>query len=85
MEKVLNQLPQDQQVKAERILEINPDHAVMATMKAAFDKGDAGKDMVTTYSNLLYNQALLISGLTVDDPIKFGEDICKVMTSQVLS
>ncbi|MGF6375483.1 molecular chaperone HtpG [Clostridiales Family XIII bacterium PM5-7] len=80
MEKVLNAMPMDQQVKAERILEINPEHDMMNTIKDAFSAGADGKEMVKTYANLLYNQALLISGLTVDDPIQFSEDICKVIT-----
>lgn len=82
MEKVLSQLPENQNVKAERILEINPEHDVLSTIKNAFDKGDDGKEMVKVYSNLLYNQALLISGLSIDDPVKFGEDICKVITEK---
>lgn len=80
MEKVLNAMPTDQMVKADRILEINPDHAVMTTLRDTFAMGDAGKDMVKTYANLLYSQAVLISGLTVDDPVALGEDICKVIT-----
>ncbi|WP_425754911.1 molecular chaperone HtpG [Ihubacter sp. rT4E-8] len=80
MEKVLNAMPTDQMVKADRILEINPDHAVMTTLRDTFAMGDEGKDMVKTYANLLYSQAVLISGLTVDDPVALGEDICKVIT-----
>lgn len=80
MEKVLNAMPTDQMVKADRILEINPDHAVMTTLKDTFAMGEEGKDMVKTYANLLYSQAVLISGLTVDDPVALGEDICKVIT-----
>lgn len=80
MEKVLNAMPTDQMVKADRILEINPDHAVMTTLRDTFAMGDEGKDMVKTYANLLYSQAILISGLTVDDPVALGEDICKVIT-----
>lgn len=80
MEKTLNAMPTDQMVKADRILEINPDHAVMATLRDTFSMGDEGKDMVRTYANLLYSQAVLISGLTVDDPVALGEDICKVIT-----
>ncbi len=80
MEKVLNAMPTDQMVKADRILEINPDHAVMTTLRDTFAIGDEGKDMVKTYANLLYSQAVLISGLTVDDPVALGEDICKVIT-----
>lgn len=80
MEKVLNAMPTDQMVKADRILEINPDHAVMTTLKDTFAMGEEGRDMVKTYANLLYSQAVLISGLTVDDPVALGEDICKVIT-----
>lgn len=79
MEKVLNAMPTDQQVKAERILEINPDHEVMTTLQEAYAAGDEGKEKVKTYANLLYNQSLLICGLTVDDPVKFSEDICKLI------
>ena len=80
MEKVLNAMPTDQNVKAERILEINPNHPVMETLKETYAKGDDGKDLVATYANLLYSQAVLISGLTVEDPMKLGEDICKLIT-----
>ena len=79
MEKVLNAMPTDQQVKAERILEINPDHEVMTTLQEAYAAGDEGKEKVKTYASLLYNQSLLICGLTVDDPVKFSEDICKLI------
>ncbi|MEY8295793.1 molecular chaperone HtpG [Emergencia timonensis] len=79
MEKVLNAMPMDQQVKAERILEINPDHEVMKTLQEAYAAGEDGKEKVKTYASLLYNQSLLICGLTVDDPVKFSEDICKLI------
>lgn len=80
MEKVLNAMPTDQMVKANRILEINPNHPVMKTLQNTYAMGEEGKDMVKTYANLLYSQALLISGLTVENPIQLGEDICKVIT-----
>ncbi len=79
MEKVLNAMPMDQQVKAERILEINPDHEVMKTLQEAYAAGEDGKEKVKTSASLLYNQSLLICGLTVDDPVKFSEDICKLI------
>ncbi len=79
MEKVLNAMPTDQQIKAERILEINPDHEVMKTLQEAYAAGEEGKDKIKTYASLLYNQSLLICGLTVDDPVKFSEDICKLI------
>ena len=80
MEKVLNAMPQDQHIKAERILELNPDHPVMEALKNAFSQGEEGKAAVKTYAGLLYNQAVLISGLTVDDPVAFAKDICSLIT-----
>ena len=61
---------------------MNPDHAVMKKLQETFAKGDGaeGKDLTATYARLLYDQALLISGLTIDDPAKLGEDICRVIT-----
>ena len=76
MEKVLNQMPNNQHVEAEKVLEINTEHDVYESLKAAFD---ADKEKFTLYTNLLYNQALLIEGLPVKDPVEFTNDICKVM------
>lgn len=84
MEKVINALPTDQQIKAERILEINPDHDVMKKMQESFasenETENASHDLTATYARLLYDQAVLISGLTVDDPVQLGSDICKIIT-----
>ena len=82
MEKVLNAMPQDQHIRAERILELNPDHPVMETLRSAFSAGEEKKDMVKTYADLLYNQALLISGLTVEDPATFAKEICSLIAAQ---
>lgn len=79
MEKVINAMPTDQQIKAEKVFELNPNHQVMTALKAAFADGDVGKEKVKTYTNLLYNQALLISGLPIDNPVKFGEEICSLI------
>ncbi|MBL5768366.1 molecular chaperone HtpG [Heyndrickxia sporothermodurans] len=76
MEKVLNAMPNNQQVKADKVLEINVNHEVFASLKAAFEQD---KDKVKLFTNLLYNQALLIEGLPINDPVEFTNDICKVM------
>ena len=73
-------MPQDQQIRAERILELNPEHPVMEALKNAFAQGDSGKDTVKTYADLLYNQAVLISGLSVEDPVTFAKEICSLIT-----
>ncbi|TLS51540.1 molecular chaperone HtpG [Paenibacillus antri] len=77
MEKVLNAMPNGgQNVQAEKVLEINMNHPVYASLKAAHAND---KEKLNLYTNLLYNQALLIEGLPVQDPVAFTNDICKVM------
>ncbi|QKF35377.1 molecular chaperone HtpG [Bacillus velezensis] len=76
MEKVLNAMPDSQQVKAEKVLEINPNHEVFETLKSAHGQD---REKLALYTNLLYNQALLIEGLPIHDPVEFTNDICKVM------
>jgi molecular chaperone HtpG len=76
MEKILSAMPDNQNVKAEKILEINSNHEVFQSLKNAFEKD---KEKVTLYTNLLYNQALLIEGLPIQDPVEFTNDMCKVM------
>ncbi|WP_154663581.1 molecular chaperone HtpG [Neobacillus dielmonensis] len=76
MEKVLNMMPNNQNVKADKVLEINVHHDVFASLKAAFEND---KDKLTLYTHLLYNQALLIEGLPIEDPVDFTNDICKIM------
>ncbi|MED1780493.1 molecular chaperone HtpG [Brevibacillus fortis] len=76
MEKILNAMPNNSNVKADKVLEINVNHAVFQSLKGAFD---TDKEKVNLYTTLLYNQALLIEGLPIQDPVEFTNDICKVM------
>ncbi|REJ14383.1 MAG: molecular chaperone HtpG [Bacillaceae bacterium] len=78
MEKVLNAMPNSQNIKAEKVLEINTDHEVFQTLKAAYENDQEKLKLLT---NILYNQALLIEGLPVQDPVEFTNDICKIMVS----
>ncbi|QSO49399.1 molecular chaperone HtpG [Alicyclobacillus mengziensis] len=78
MEKVLRTMPNNQDVKAERVLELNIHHEVFESLKAAYEND---KDKLRLFTSLLYNQALLIEGLPIDDPVDFTNDICKVMVS----
>src|SRR5699024_4055448 len=71
MEKVLNAMPNNQKIKAYKVLEINIDHDVYHSLKAAYDKDEGTFKL---YTNLLYNQALLIEGLPVSDPVEFTND-----------
>ncbi len=76
MEKILSQMPDNPGVKADKILEINVNHHVFDTLKSAFE---SDKEKLKLYINLLYNQALLIEGLPIEDPVEFTNNICKLM------
>jgi molecular chaperone HtpG len=76
MEKILKSMPNNQDVKADKVLEINVNHAVFQSLKDAYEKD---KEKLNLYTNLLYSQALLIEGLPIQDPVEFTNDICKIM------
>ncbi|MED1854404.1 molecular chaperone HtpG [Brevibacillus borstelensis] len=76
MEKILNAMPNNPNVKADKVLEINVQHDVFQSLKDAYEKD---KEKLNLYTALLYNQALLIEGLPVEDPVEFTNDICKIM------
>jgi len=77
MEKTFKDLPGgDADVKAERILEINPTHDLFKALKSVYESGD--KD-VADYADILYNQALLVEGFPLEDPIEFSNKITKLM------
>ncbi len=77
MEKVLNSMPSDQKVKAQRVLEINPEHEIYGKLKALSDSGDSEK--LGKYAKLLYTQALLIEGMDIENPVEFSNLICELM------
>ncbi len=78
MEKVLAQMPEGNPygIKATRILEINPNHPIFNALQALYAKD---KSKVNDYADLLYNQALLIEGFEIEDPIEFSNKICSLM------
>ncbi|MBP2027551.1 molecular chaperone HtpG [Acetoanaerobium pronyense] len=77
MEKVLSAMPNGNEVKAERILEININHEIFKGIKEAFE---TDKEKVKIYARVLYNQALLIEGLTINDPVEYANDVFKLMS-----
>ena len=81
MEKVFAQQPNaENRIKASRVLEINTDHKIFTTMTDLYaSASDADKEKVKTYTDLLYNQALLIEGMPIDDPVAFANAICELM------
>ena len=79
MEKVLNSMPVDQKVQAERVLEINAKHPIFETLNAVYKED---QEAVKTYTKLLYDQALMIEGLPVEDPVAFSNAVCELMTKK---
>lgn len=77
MEKILNAMPNSQNIQADKVLEINANHEVFQSLKDAYKADD--KEKVNLYTSLLYNQALLIEGLPIQDPVQFTNDLCKIM------
>ena len=77
MEKVLNSMPTDEKVQAERVLEINAKHPIMEALKKQYE---TDKEKVRDYASILYNQALMIEGLPVEDPVAFSNAVCELMT-----
>ena len=74
MAKTLNAMPGvDQPVQAQTVLELNPEHPIYQKLKTLDDE-TLGK-----YSQLLYNQALLIEGMPIADPVAFSNLICELM------
>jgi len=81
MEKVLNAMPTGEKIKADKVLEINGSHPVFNALKQAHaQQNDAtAGDKLKEYTHLLYNQALLIEGMTIEDPVAFSNSICNLM------
>lgn len=76
MEKILNSMPNNQNIKADKVLEINTHHEVFKSLQEAYENN---RDKFGLYTDILYNQALLIEGLTIEDPVEFTNNICKIM------
>ncbi|HOA19723.1 MAG TPA: molecular chaperone HtpG [Sedimentibacter sp.] len=77
MEKVLNALPdKPSSIHAEKILEINTSHQIFEKLKDAFHND---KEKFKKLSNVLFNQALLIEGLTIEDPVQYANDVYELI------
>ncbi len=77
MEKYMRRREGADQVRAQRVLELNPDSAPFAALKRAVDAGDT--ETVEKYSKLLYGQAVLMAELPLDNPSEFAELVSSLM------
>lgn len=76
MEKVLNSMPNDQKVEANKMLEINASHPIFGKLSSLYE---TDQEKLKEYCNLLYTQAMLIEGMPVEDPVAFSNQICGLM------
>lgn len=76
MEKVLKQMPNSKDIKADKILEINPDHPLFKAIDLMYQKDNKS---INDYAVILYHQALLLEGYPIDDPSDFSESLIKIM------
>ncbi len=79
MEKTLNSLPgaRDNKIKADIVLEINIDHPV--AQKLINDMND-DKDEIKKYAVLLYDEACLIAGRAIDNPVEHSKYVCELLS-----
>ena len=76
MEKVINAMPTDQNVKAQKVLEINEEHPIANKLKELYKED---KDKLKDYTKILYSQARLIEGMSVENPTEISNLICDIM------
>ncbi|WP_215190461.1 molecular chaperone HtpG [Exiguobacterium sp. s6] len=76
MEKILNTMPNGGGMKAEKVLEVNADHAIFQTLQRIYKEDEA---KAKQYTDLLYQQALLIEGLPIEDPVAYSNAVCALM------
>lgn len=75
MEKTLSHMPNNQGFKADKVLEVNPNHPALKKLKEM----DEASEEFKTYTNLLYDGARLVAGLDIEDPIAYARNVSKLM------
>ena len=77
MEKVINAMPTDERITAEKVLEINENHPIVEKLQKLYkkDKGELEK-----YTKVLYAQARLIEGLPIDNPTEISNMVCELIS-----
>ncbi|HCY06543.1 MAG TPA: molecular chaperone HtpG [Erysipelotrichaceae bacterium] len=80
MEKVLSQSPNNMGMKANKILEINPNHEIFETLVNVYE---SDPELIKEYAKVLYDQALLIEGLPIENPIDYSNKVIDLMIKAV--
>ena len=77
MEKYLRKVEGKSDIRAQRVLELNPDAEAVSALRRAVDDGN--KELADKYAKLLYGQALLLADLPMEDPAEFAALVCDLM------
>ena len=80
MEKVLASMPNNENIKAEKILEINGNHELFKALEKIYLTNPLE---LNKYASLLYNQALLIEGFEIENPVEFSNLMCELMIKSI--
>ncbi len=80
MEKVLSNMPNNKNVKADKILEINPNHEIFKALEKVYLDSPLE---INNYAELLYSQALLMEGFDIKDPVAFSKKMCDLMLKAI--
>ena len=76
MEKVLNAIPAQEKIKAQRVLEINGEHPIFQRLQELYQ---SDKERLKLYAEILYDQALLLEGISLEDPSDFSQKLCQLL------
>ena len=76
MEKVLNAMPAQEKIKAQRVLEINGEHPIIQRLQELYQ---SDQERLKLYAEILYDQALLLEGISLEDPSDFSQKLCQLL------
>ena len=77
MEKALNAIPQEQSIKAQKVLEINYNHEIVKTLRNLYKEDP---DSLKEYAKVLYSFSRMIEGLPVENPTEIASIVCKYLS-----
>ena len=81
MEKVLNQMPQENEIKSQRVLEVNPNHKIFELLKKLNTNED--KSQLKELTEVLYTQALIVEGIVIENPTEYSAKVCDLLSSML--
>lgn len=76
MERVLKAMPGDMPIAAERVLEVNPNHPIFEKLVKLYSDD---QDLLKAYTNILYNNALMLEGMQIDDPKAYTKQVTDLL------